>query len=130
MRIPLDAIKTVLAPFKPAAVYLFGSHAAGNTRPDSDLDLGFVPGTPCDPYAVFLAAQDLARIAGCDVDLVDLSRATAVMKAEVLRRGRRLLADDMRRTEEFEMYALSDYARTNEERRGVLSAFTGASDAE
>lgn len=130
MRITTDSIKAVLAPFRPAVVYVFGSQATGDARPDSDLDLGFVPGTPCDAYAVFLAAQELARVAGCDVDLIDLSRATAVMKAEVLRSGRRLLVDDIRRTAEFEMYALSDYARTNEERSEVLSLLGCEGDAQ
>ncbi len=120
-----EKLAPILAPFAPVVVYVFGSQAAGRSRPDSDVDIGFVPAAPCDPYAVFLAAQELAGVLGCDVDLVDLSRASAVMKAEVLRGGRRLFVGDAHRADEFEMYALSDYARTNEERREVLARYGG-----
>ena len=123
MIIETEDVITILAPLRPLAVYLFGSVGSDRSRPDSDLDLAFVPGARCDPYDVFLAAQELARCVGRQVDLVDLSRASAVMKAEVLRTGRRLFVADAVKVDEFEMYALSDYARTNEERREVVKIF-------
>ena len=123
MELEIRKIKEVLAPFSPAVAYLFGSQARERSRPDSDVDIAFVPGRQCDPFDVFEAAQRLAAAIGRSVDLVDLSRASAVMKAEVLRTGRRLFVHDERGTQEFEMYALSDYARTNEERRIVLERF-------
>jgi hypothetical protein len=49
---------------------------------------------------VFLAAQELAAAFGRDVDLVDLSRASAVLKAEVLRSGQRLFVGAARRADE------------------------------
>jgi len=112
-----------LAKFQPVVVYLFGSVAGQRARPESDVDFAFLPATPADAYEVFQAAQELASALGREVDLVDLSRASAVMKAQVLQTGRRLLVTDERRAAEFEMYALSDYARANEERRAVLAAF-------
>jgi predicted nucleotidyltransferase len=125
MQIAVEKLTPILAPFAPVAVYVFGSRASGQARPDSDIDIAFVPSAPCDPYAVFLAAQELAAAFDCDVDLIDLSRASAVMKAEVLRGGQRLFVGDARRADEFEMYALSDYARANEERRDVLAQYGG-----
>ncbi len=119
---PAD-IECVLRPFRPAAVYLFGSTVTGRQHPESDIDIAFLPDRPCDPYEVFQAAQQLAAQLGCEVDLVDLSQASAVMKAQVLETGTRLIVADERRVDEFEMYALSDYARANEERREVLAAF-------
>lgn len=116
----------VLDRFAPVALYVFGSRSRGMGRPESDLDLAFLPGMPCGPYEVFVAAQAIADIVKCDVDLVDLSRASAVMRAQVVGRGRRLFAADERKAQEFEMYALSDYARTNEERREVLIALGAA----
>jgi hypothetical protein len=55
-----------------------------------------------------------------DVDLIDLSRATTVLRKEVVAHGRLLFETDSNRRAEFEMYALSDYARLNEERAPVL----------
>ena len=118
-----ESIRSALEKFRPAVVYVFGSVAGDRARSDSDLDVAFLPATPCDPYEVFQAAQELAGRVGREVDLVDLSRASAVMKAQVLQTGQRLLVNDAGRMAEFEMYALSDYARANEERREVLAAF-------
>jgi predicted nucleotidyltransferase len=129
--IPLDVqtIERALAGFEPAAVYVFGSAAKGQMRADSDVDIAFVPARPCDPYAVFQAAQELAGLVGREVDLVDLSRASAVMRAQVVDSGIRMIVNNERRTAEFEMYALSDYARANEERREVLKKFVEPSNA-
>jgi len=117
------AVLPQLAAFSPAAVYLFGSAASERMRAESDIDLAFIPTVVCDPFAVFEAAQRLADDLGREVDLVDLSRASAVMRAMVVQTGRVLHVGDLRRHQEFEMYALSDYARANEERREVLEAY-------
>ncbi len=119
----IDDVRTLTAPFQPAVVYLYGSAARGALRPDSDLDLALVPTAPCDPVALYNAAQELAIRCGRDVDLVDASQATAVLRAQIVGYGQRLLVNDLRRTDEFEMYALSDYAYANERRHGALTAF-------
>lgn len=109
-----------LAVFDPAVIYLFGSAARGVTHRESDLDVAFLPPEPCDPWAVFQAAQALALRLRREVDLVDLRRASTVLCKEVLRTGRRLATFRAREADEFEMYTLSDYARLNEERAPVL----------
>lgn len=73
------------------AFYRFGSIERGTTRPDSD------------------------------VDLVDLRSASTVMRMQVLSTGTCLTTEDDRARREFEMYAYSDYARLNEERREILN---------
>jgi len=124
-----ELIQRELAKFRPVVVYLFGSMAGNRVRADSDVDIAFLPTGTIEPYDVFQAAQELAGQIGREVDLVDLSRASAVMKAQVLQTGRPLFITDAHRTAEFEMYALSDYARANEERREVLAAFGESSHA-
>jgi len=118
-----------LADFEPAVVYLFGSAVTGRLAASSDVDIAFLPRQPCDPMAVFDAAQQLAGDLGRNVDLIDLSRASAVFRAQVLGTGTALYVTDHQKREEFEMYVLSDYARTNEERREVLEAFLGTRHA-
>jgi uncharacterized protein len=118
----LQALTEELGIFRPAAVYCFGSFASGRQRPDSDIDLAFLPPCPCDPVQVFDASMRLAASLGRHVDLVDLRRASTVMRKEVVRTGRLLHDPDPVLRMEFEMLALSDYARLNEEREPVLKA--------
>ena len=118
-----------LAAFRPIAVYLFGSCAKGTARADSDLDIAFLPGAQADPYDVFLASQAIADELKREVDLVDLSRASVVMRVQVISTGRRVIAADECRVDEFEMYAFSDYARLNEQRREVLAGYGGLGNA-
>jgi len=65
-----------LQPFDPAVVCLFGSRAQAHARPDSDLDVAFLPPHPCEVWAVFLASQELSSQLSMDVDLLDLRRAS------------------------------------------------------
>jgi predicted nucleotidyltransferase len=120
LRDTLRAELPQLEPFMPVAVYLFGSLSRGAGHADSDIDLAFLPARPCDPVEVFEVANRLAERLGRQVDLVDLRRASTVMRKEVLRTGTLLHESDSARRMEFEMLALSDYARLNEEREPVL----------
>jgi predicted nucleotidyltransferase len=97
-----------LAEFEPAVVYLFGSAVTGRLVASSDVDIAFLPCRPCDPMAVFDAAQRLAGDLGMDVDLIDLSRASAVFRAQVLGTGTAVHVADRLKRDEFEMYVLSD----------------------
>ncbi len=119
----IEAIRVelpLLDHLRPAAIYLFGSLNLGTTHRESDIDLAFLPESPCDPLEVFEIANQLAEKLGRQVDLVDLRRASTVMCKEVLRTGMLLHETDRSRRVEFEMLALSDYARLNEEREPVL----------
>ena len=127
--IDISLVVARLAEFEPAVVYLFGSAAAGRLAASSDVDIGFLPHHPCDPVAVFDAAQRLAGDLRRDVDLVDLSLASVVFRAQVLATGIAVHVADGRKRDDFEMYVLSDYARTNEERREVLEAYRGSRHA-
>jgi uncharacterized protein len=115
-------IRRELALLKPAAVYLFGSTAAGRARPDSDLDLAILPEGSISGSQLLAARIQLAEALGRDVDLIDLGRSSTVLRKEVLAAGRLLYETLAARRAEFEMYTLSDYARLNEERAPVLAA--------
>jgi len=58
-----------------------------------------------------------------DVDPVDMSRVSTVPRSQVVGHGRRVFTGDMLRAARCEMYTLSDYARLDEERRGVVDSF-------
>ena len=102
------------------ALYRFGSHAKGNTSPDSDVDLAVLTGDPIPALRRFELAQELAVRLHRDVDLVDLCVASTVMRMQVISTGECLDSPNGPARREFEMYAYADYARLNEERGEIL----------
>jgi predicted nucleotidyltransferase len=110
-----------------AAVYLFGSAARAETRPDSDLDLAILlaPGADLPSEQKLDLTADLGSRAGRTVDLSVLARpGGAVLGKEVVTTGRRLWDDGTQTAAEFEMYALSAYARLREDRAPVEAAYS------
>jgi len=103
------------------ALYRFGSHAKGDIRPDSDVDLAVLACDPIPALHRFELAQELATRLHCDVDLVDLRAASTVMRMQVISTGECLDAPNGPACREFEMYVYADYARLNEERREILN---------
>lgn len=77
------------------AVYLFGSRARDEARPDSDLDLAVLVAGKLQPVALWELAQTLAALTGYDVDLVDLRSASTVMQYQIITTGNRLWCRDM-----------------------------------
>jgi predicted nucleotidyltransferase len=103
--------------------YLFGSQFAGTATDNSDVDVAIRAGSR-------LSFDERVRIAGAlsdglkkEVDLVDLWDANDTVKMQVIDKGGLLHAASPQRVAEFEMYALSDYIRLNELRRGILEDF-------
>jgi predicted nucleotidyltransferase len=103
------------------AVYRFGSTVGGQLQPESDVDLAVLAADPIDPVTRFRLQEDLARQMGRDVDLIDLRRASTVMRMQVIGSGCQLAVYDAKTLEAFEDQAYSSYARLNEERREILA---------
>jgi predicted nucleotidyltransferase len=72
------------------ALYAFGSRVSGNSGPLSDLDLAILAAGRTDPVALWTIAGELADIAGCPVDLIDLCAANTVMQYRIITTGERL----------------------------------------
>jgi uncharacterized protein len=102
------------------AAYRFGSTASGETHATSDVDVAFIAVDPITVERCWEVAGDLAAELTRDVDLIDLRRASTVMRVQVLRNAVTIVVDDSTALALFEMLSLSDYARLNEERRGIL----------
>jgi predicted nucleotidyltransferase len=120
-------IKTVLH-YYPAAqgIYLFGSYAAGEERPDSDLDIALLL-----PHELARGEKNLI-LSECrfalenalhrEVDLLNARQVSTVMQKEII--GAELIHDpDRQAVEEFEMLVLSYYQKLNEERKDILESF-------
>lgn len=102
--------------------YLFGSRADSSARPDSDWDFGLLC-PDLDALKLRDTAAQASILLGADVDLVDLRRASTVLKAEILRRGRAVFAADPAGMARFEMDVLTEYQNLNESRKFILRDF-------
>lgn len=122
-----DVILAALRPLGATVVYGFGSRFRGQARPDSDWDIAFWSDAPCSQVRLFNLASELAEALGAEqVDLVDLSAASTVMAAQVIRTGTVLWEESTARRAAREWRVLSDYARLNEERAPVLARWRAA----
>ena len=97
---PTQALLQLLQQRLPGllAVYAFGSRVKlGGTQAqaDSDLDLAVLVAGRADPVLLFDLMGELADVAGCPVDLLDLRAASTVMQHQVLTSGEQLWAKDI-----------------------------------
>jgi predicted nucleotidyltransferase len=102
-------------------VYLFGSRAVGEERPDSDLDLAVVLDGPADPVSLWMAGEDIASRLDVDVDLIDLLKADTVLKHQIVTTGKRLYAADPMDAERYEIFILNDMMNLNEIRAPLIA---------
>lgn len=73
---------------------LFGSLAAGNARPDSDIDLGILAQTPLSADFKLQLIQAIGAEFGRPVDIVDLYHVPEPITGQVFK-GVRLIGDDI-----------------------------------
>ncbi|GDX84074.1 toxin-antitoxin system antidote Mnt family protein [Methylococcaceae bacterium] len=101
------------------AIYLFGSRANGTANSDSDLDLAILVAGYAEPLQLWDISNDLAEIAGCDVDLLDMRAASTVMQYQILQTGRCLWANKLE-ADLFECFVLSEKLYFDQSRAGLL----------
>ena len=101
------------------AIYLFGSRANGTANSDSDLDLAVLVAGYAEPLQLWDISNNLAEIAGCDVDLLDMRAASTVMQYQILQTGRRLWANKLE-ADLFECFVLSEKLYLDQARAGLL----------
>jgi len=117
----IEAAKThLIERVNPYLIYLFGSVVKNNLRTESDLDIAFLSDVRMSDFSLFMIAQELADICNRDVDLIDLSDASAVFKAQIVGNGNVIFCNDEQRRMYFEMRVLKEYALLNEERAKIM----------
>ncbi|MCQ4345932.1 nucleotidyltransferase domain-containing protein [Pseudomonas stutzeri] len=105
---------------KLLAVYAFGSRIQGTARPDSDLDLAVLVAGYADPLELWNLSGDLADLAGCPVDLLDLRAASTVMQYQIVTTGQRWWAKDAQAAI-YEAAVLSEKTALDSARSGLLA---------
>jgi len=101
--------------------WLYGSHAAGRARADSDVDVAILFDGPLDPVALFDMGCRLAAELGVPVDLVDLRRAGGLLRVEATQRGRALVPPTVE-ADYFTTHAVADHAAFAGNRRAATAA--------
>ncbi|BBL71351.1 type VII toxin-antitoxin system MntA family adenylyltransferase antitoxin [Methylogaea oryzae] len=102
------------------AIYAFGSRIAGTAQAGSDLDLAVLVAGYADPLVLWELAGDLAELAGCPVDLLDLRVASTVMQYQIVTTGQRWWARDAQAAL-YEAAILSDKTELDTARAGLLA---------
>jgi len=107
---------------KLMAVYVFGSRfekAGMLANATSDLDVAVLVEAYSDAVTLFELASELADITQCPVDLLDFRAASTVMQNQILTRGRRLWAKDVR-AGLFEAAMLNEKIYLDQMRQGLI----------
>lgn len=102
------------------SLYAFGSRVQGTAGQQSDLDLAVLVAGYADPVRLWQLAGELADVAGCEVDLLDMRAASTVMQSQILNTGQRLWASD-HRAGIFEGFVLSEKTGLDEARSGLMA---------
>lgn len=102
------------------AIYAFGSRVQGSAGPDSDLDLAVLVAGYAEPLVLWTLANDMAEIAACPVDLLDLRAASTVMQYQIITTGERWWARDAQAAL-FEAAVLSEKTALDTARAGLLA---------
>jgi len=117
----IEDIKNILlSKLNIKLIYIFGSFGKYIERKDSDIDFAILTEKKIDEYRLFMISQKLADVLKKEIDLVDLNSASAVFRAEIVRKGKLIYYSDNLVRMDFQMKTLRDYARLNEERKEIL----------
>ena len=118
----LEIVKNFLEEkIAPDFIILFGSYASGDIHINSDLDIAFYKqNCKYSSNDLFLLSLELEKLVNIPVDLVNLSTASTVFRAEIFANGNVLSFKDEDILDEYHMNAFSMYARLNEERAEIF----------
>jgi uncharacterized protein len=120
INIDTECILKLLGELKPEGIILFGSHAKGCARQDSDIDLAFLSSESFSEYEIFVKAEALASELNCDINLIDLQKASTVFAYNILTTGEILEVKNDYLWNRFSYLTYSLYAKLNEERHEIL----------
>ncbi|MBL7006554.1 MAG: nucleotidyltransferase domain-containing protein [Spirochaetia bacterium] len=125
----LEIEKAVIAVFEEynevIAVFLIGSTASGNSRPDSDIDLAVLTdgGKSLNPVTRVNIANLLSYQLSKPVDLGQISSENLVFAREALLKGHPILVRDEERMNMIRANLLGMYIQYNLDRKEVVDAY-------
>ena len=119
-----DIIKETLGNELPnlQAIYVFGSHAVQQEQSNSDFDIALLQpfGHSISRLDLFNLQESLASRLKSDVDLIDLSAASLVLRFQIISTGKLIYCRKGFNPAEYEMTVMSMYQRFNLERADLI----------
>jgi len=109
----VDILKREILPW---LIILFSSLVKGNFRKDSDIDIAYLSDKEISNVERFWVSQEIADSLNRDIDLIDLKKASTVLKAQIVGTGEVIYCEDEKRKNLFFMRALKEYAFLNLQR--------------
>lgn len=94
---------------KMAAVYVFGSMAAGRNRKKSDIDIALMLSEPIAPMERIKMETEMSNLLQKDVDLVIFDQASPLLQHQILKYGRLVYETDPKERVRQEVFARSAY---------------------
>lgn len=119
-------IKAFASDDRVEAVYLLGSAANDQMRPDSDIDIAILPSkdSNLDVFARNEMASSLAIELGREIDTGILSSENLVYAYQAIMTGRRIFARNPANVEKIVACLLGMYGQFNFDRKEVSNAYT------
>lgn len=104
-------IDTIHGHCRPAAIYLFGSHAEGTISSRSDVDIAvlFDRDYAFDEMKRLSVQQELSDELGKECDLVVLNRSSSILCMQVIRKGQLLDVQNPSTLARFIIMTMSKY---------------------
>lgn len=90
----MDILKREISPW---LIILFGSLVKGNFRKDSDIDIAYLSDKEISNVERFWVSQEIADSLNRDIDLIDLKKASTVLKAQIVGTGEVIYCEDEKR---------------------------------
>lgn len=122
MTLKQQLVQTINAHVNAHFIILFGSGATGNMTEDSDLDIAYLSDRILSSYDRFLLAGQLARIAGREVDLVDIKQIDTIFTMQIFTEGQVIDCQNQNELTRQQIRAYSMYAAFAEERAPIVQA--------
>jgi len=92
------------------AVYLFGSIVSDRLTENSDIDIAILTHNGELPFPDQMnIAQELSFVTGREIDLIELSRVSLILKNQVLRKGELIFCQDRRALNQFIVRSNHEY---------------------
>jgi predicted nucleotidyltransferase len=88
---------------------VFGSFASGRQRIGSDIDVGIYFANPPEGLELLNLINTLSELAGMNVDIVVLNRASAFLRHQAMKHRITLIIKDMAVYRDFRDMTISDY---------------------
>jgi uncharacterized protein len=96
-----------------SVVYLFGSHAVGHPRSESDVDLGALFSKDVDGFTRINMETEISNMLKKNVDLIDMKKSSSSLRHQIYKYGKLIYHDGSDFPFQFRAGSIREYLDTN-----------------